>query len=93
MKKEQGGDITLHSSTLNRLLPKQSLIESQKPYCLSFMTGSTSIDYKYELEALVNSATKYATAWACHHKEWNAAMKQAKDALTGIAIAAELEGK
>lgn len=57
------------------------------------MTGSTSIDYKYELEALVNSATKYATAWACHHREWSAAMKQAKDALTGIAIATELEGK
>jgi hypothetical protein len=45
------------------------------------MSGSTSIDYKHELEMLVESATKYATAWACHHQEWNSAMKRAKYAL------------
>lgn len=39
------------------------------------------IDYRKELNDLVEAAKKYATAWACHHKEWNAALEQAKKVL------------
>jgi hypothetical protein len=53
------------------------------------MNGSTSIDYKRELETLVTAATKYATAWACHHKEWNAAMQHAKNVLKRSTMTAE----